>query len=76
MSKGKKEANLISFKVLITKDGKLVTEISQFPLDKVDDIFSKEDRQTVKSIIKHAKTKLEPLHVYLQKELDSIEVIT
>jgi hypothetical protein len=70
-----KEANLISFKVLITADGKLITELSEFPLEKINKIFTIEDRQVIKTLIQRAKVKLEPLHVELQKELDALQVI-
>jgi len=70
-----KEANLISFKVLITADGKLITELSEFPLEKINKTFTIEDRQVIKTLIQRAKVKLEPLHVELQKELDALQVI-
>tara|TARA_R110001592_G_scaffold1456_1_gene8679 strand:+ start:88 stop:306 length:219 start_codon:yes stop_codon:yes gene_type:complete len=72
MAKLKKEGNLISFKVVLTSEGQLVTELSELPLDKVDSLFSKIDRQVIKTLIKEAKTKLKPLHLYLQKEIQSL----
>ena len=70
-----KEANLISFKVLVTADGKLITELSQFPIEKINKTFALEDRQVIKTLVQRAKVKLEPLHVELQKELDALQVI-
>jgi len=70
--KNKKEANLISFKVVLTSEGKLVTELSELPIDKVEGIFSKLDRQVIKTLLKEAKTKLKPLHLHLQKEIQAL----
>jgi|TARA_R110001592_G_scaffold25879_1_gene97801 hypothetical protein len=70
--KNKKEANLISFKVVLTSEGQLVTELSELPIDKVEGIFSKLDRQVIKTLLQEAKTKLEPLHLHLQKEIQAL----
>ena len=70
--KNREEGNLISFKVLLTPDGKFVSEISEFPINKVDDVFAKMDRQVIKVLLKRAKTKLEPLHLYLQNEIQAL----
>ena len=70
--KNKKEANLISFKVVLTSEGQLVTELSELPIDKVDGVFSNLDRQVIKTLLKEAKTKLEPLHLHLQKEIQAL----
>ena len=56
----------------MTHDGKLVSEISEFPLEKVDEVFAEIDRQYIKVLLKRAKTKLEPLHSYLQKEIQAL----
>ena len=50
--KQKSEGNLISFKVVLTHDGKLVSEISEFPLEKVDEVFAEIDRQYIKVLLK------------------------
>ena len=34
-----KEANLISFKVLLTRENKIVTELSMLPENEVDNVF-------------------------------------
>ena len=38
--KQRSEGNLISFKVLLTPDGKIVSEVSEFPVEKVDEVFA------------------------------------
>ena len=35
----KSEANLVSFKILLTRDNKIVTEFSTLPEDMVDEVF-------------------------------------
>ena len=68
----KSDGNLISFSVLLTPEGKIVSEISEFPLDKIDIVFSEMDRQLIKVLLQRAKVKLEPLHVYLQREIQAL----
>ena len=72
MSKKRKEANLISFKLLLNYDGKLLTEISVLPLHKVNSVFSKADRKIIKTLIEQAELKLKPLHSYLQDEIQAL----
>ena len=70
--KQRSEGNLISFKVLLTPDGKIVSEVSEFPVEKVDEVFAAMDRQVIKVLLQRAKAKLEPLHNYLQSEIQSL----
>ena len=67
--KKRSDGNLISFSVLLTPEGKIVSEISEFPVDQVDVVFSEMDRQIIRVLLQRAKAKLEPLHVYLQREI-------
>ena len=68
----KNEANLVSFKILLTRDNKIITEFSMLPEDKVDKIFSIDERDLIKVILKKGKEKLKPMHTYLQRELKSL----
>ena len=68
----KKEANLISFKVLLTKDNKIVTELSQLPLKDVDKCFPVHDRVFIKTLIRRANEKLKPLHRFLEVETEAL----
>lgn len=70
--KNKSEGNLISFQILLTRDGKIVSEISEFPIEKVDSVFAKHDRKIIKVLLERAKIKLEPLHKYLQSEIQAL----
>jgi hypothetical protein len=66
-----KEANLISWKLVIDSNNKLVTEMSSFP-EKEIHRFQKEDRLVILKAIKEAKTALEPLHKKIETELNAV----
>jgi len=65
------EANLISWKLVIDSDNKLVTEISSFPEEEIHR-FQKEDRLVILKAIQEAKIALEPLHKKIEVELDAV----
>jgi|TARA_R100000329_G_C7449220_1_gene158072 glycerate kinase len=68
-----KEANLISFKVLINSKGQVVTELSGLPEEKIDQVFkTKHDKTMMRKIIKESKVKLEKMHSYLEGELEAL----
>ena len=67
-----KEGNIISFKLVIDQNNKLITEISQFPEDRINDIFVNGDRETIRNALKFAKEKLEPLHAQIQRHLNAL----
>jgi|TARA_S200002703_G_scaffold43415_1_gene37814 hypothetical protein len=68
----KSEANLVSFKVLLTRDNKIVTEFSMLPEDMVDEIFPLDERDLIKAILKKGKNKMKDLHGYLQREINAL----
>ena len=67
-----KEANLISFKVLLTRENKIVTELSMLPENEVDNVFSICEKEIIKNIIRNAKTKLDPLHKFFEIEVNAL----
>jgi hypothetical protein len=67
-----KEGNIISFKLVIDQNNKLITELSQFPEDRINDIFVNGDRETIRNALKFAKEKLEPLHAQIQRHLNAL----
>ena len=69
----KDEANLDSFKMIFTRDNKIVTEFSMLPEDMVDEVFPLDDRPLMKTIIRNGKAKLENLHDYFQRELNALQ---
>ena len=71
----KDEANLVSFKILLTRDNKIVTEFSMLPENMVDEVFPLDDRPLMKTIIRNGKAKLENLHDYLIPTIGDIPPI-
>ena len=69
----KNEANLVSFKILLTRDNKIVTEFSMLPEDMVDDIFPIDERNLIKTILRNGKGKLGNLHDFFQRELNVLK---
>tara|TARA_R110002012_G_scaffold213662_1_gene384750 strand:- start:1128 stop:1352 length:225 start_codon:yes stop_codon:yes gene_type:complete len=70
-NKKSREANLISWKLCIDSENKLVTEISAFPIEHID-LFHKEDRLVILKAIEEARIALEPLHKNIEIELDAV----
>lgn len=67
----KQEANLVSFKVLLTRDNKLVTEFSMLPESEVNNLFKNEsENQMIKSVLQLGKSKLSNLHNLFESELN------
>ena len=69
----KSEANLVSFKILLTRDNKIVTEFSMLPEDKVDEIFPLDERDIIKTILRNGKHKMGDLHNFFQRELNVLK---
>tara|TARA_A100000171_G_scaffold38247_1_gene37526 strand:+ start:63 stop:281 length:219 start_codon:yes stop_codon:yes gene_type:complete len=70
MSKDK-EANLISFKVVLTSSNQIVTELSMLPEEEIDKVFKiHHENETVRTILKAGQKKLATLHNYFQSELN------
>tara|TARA_Y100000114_G_scaffold87727_1_gene81109 strand:- start:3154 stop:3378 length:225 start_codon:yes stop_codon:yes gene_type:complete len=70
-NKRSKEANLISWKLCIDSENKLVTELSSFPVEYID-LFHQEDRLVILKAIEEARIALEPLHKNIETELDAV----
>ena len=68
-----KQGNIISFGVFIDSKGNLVTEFKHLPVEEVTKVFNKHDSPFVQKIIRDTKPKLEGLHSYLEKELNSLK---
>ena len=69
----KNEANLVSFKVLLTRKNEIVTEFSILPEDMVDEIFPLDERDIIKTILRKGKTKMGDLHNYFQREINVLK---
>ena len=68
------EGNLVSFKVFLSRDGSIVSELKHLPIYEIDNLFSEEDVATIAKIIREGLRKLEPLHKYLEKEVQAIQL--
>ena len=66
-----KEANLISWKLVIDSDNRLVTELSFFPAEEIYR-FQEADRLVILNAINEAKVALEPLHKKIETQLNAV----
>jgi len=64
-----KEANILSFRIIVNHSGAVLTEISGLPEDRLHEIFKGNELVLVRKIIREAKPKLEKMHDFLEKEL-------
>jgi len=69
----KSEANLVSFKVLLTRNNDIVTEFSMLPEDMVNEIFPPDERDVIKTILRNGKIKMGDLHNFFQRELNVLK---
>ena len=73
--RNKEEGNLVSFRVFMARDGNIISEFKHLPLDKINAVFSNtEDVIVIEKIVKEGCKKLESLHDYLERELETIEL--
>lgn len=64
-----KEGNLISWKLVIDKDNRLITELSFVEDKNIDKIFEFPEREKIKKLVYTVKKKVKPLHEDLQQKL-------
>jgi len=67
-----KEANIIGFKVLINCEGVVVTEMSGIPESDLNQVFKGDQLLIIRNIVHLMKQKLEPLHAFLENELNAL----
>jgi len=70
VSKEIKEANIISWKLVIDENNNIITEISQFPEEMADEIFQI-DAPTIKAILRIAKLELDKVHNLIEANLNA-----
>ena len=68
----KKEGNLISFKLLVDGGGVVVTEISGIPDKDLHKVFKGDDLKLMRTLLRLCNEKLQPLHKYLEEEIDAL----
>ena len=63
----RKEAELIGFKLIINNQGQFITEIKNYPLDKVTTHFHKNNSGVIKAMLRECKTNFTDLTDELEK---------
>jgi hypothetical protein len=71
-----KEANLLSFKIIVNHSGAILTELGGLPEDRLHEVFKDNELVLVRKIIREAKPKLENMHDFLEKELAAFNATT
>jgi hypothetical protein len=71
-----KEANLLSFKIIVNHSGAILTELGGLPEDRLHEVFKDNELVLVRKIIREAKPKLEKMHDFLEKELTAFNLTT
>lgn len=64
-----KEANILSFKIIVNHSGAILTELGGLPEGRLHEVFKGDELKLVRKIIRDAKPKLEQMHDYLEREL-------
>ena len=64
-----KEANLLSFRIIVNHSGAILTEIGGLPEDKLHEVFKDNELVLVRKIIREAKPKLDKMPDFLEREL-------
>ena len=67
-----REANIISFKILVNCEGIVVTEMSGIPVHELSKVFKDHELTTMRNIVNLTKPKLEEIHAYLEEELSAL----
>ena len=63
----RKEAHLMSFKLLINNQGQFITELSKYPMDKITTHFKKENVGVIKALLRECDAKFSMLSEDLEK---------
>tara|TARA_R110001592_G_scaffold132485_2_gene347112 strand:+ start:14283 stop:14519 length:237 start_codon:yes stop_codon:yes gene_type:complete len=72
----KKEATLLSFKVVLDTKGTLWTEVGGLPVHEVSKCFkNKDDAYLITKLINEGAVKLDRLNKYLESELVAINYV-
>ena len=63
----RKEAHLMSFKLIINNQGQFITELSKYPLDKIHLHFKKENAGVIKALLRECNAEFDLLTEDLEK---------
>lgn len=65
------EAKLIGYTLFFDKTGKLVTERTSTDISSLEPLFSKEEFNTLKVVLREATTKLDAIHYEIEAHLNA-----
>ena len=71
MSIKRKEAQILGYKLLYDRTGKLVTERTSTDISKLKKFFSKEEYVTLQTVLREATQKLDEIHNYIEDSLNA-----
>lgn len=63
----RKEANLMTFSLIINQQGQFITELSKYPMDKIGEHFKKENAGVIKAMLRECNTRFDMLASDLEK---------
>ena len=72
MNKKSKEANIISFKILVDTEGKIISEISNLPRIEAKRFFRGHDLKLIETLIDSGLVKFGKLQYQMQNELNAL----
>ena len=71
MSIKRKEAQILGYKLLYDRTGKLVTERTSTDISKLKKFLSKEEYVTLQTVLREATLKLDEVHNYIEDSLNA-----
>jgi CO dehydrogenase/acetyl-CoA synthase beta subunit len=71
MSIKRKEAQILGYKLLYDRTGKLVTERTSTDISKLKRFLSKEEYVTLQTVLREATQKLDEVHNYIEDSLNA-----
>jgi len=72
MKKKTSEANLIGFKIVIDRKGRILTEMSGVPEKDLPKAFSGDDLRLMRQIQRLIRPKIQDLHDFLENEISAL----
>ena len=71
MSIKRKEAQILGYKLLYDRTGKLITERTSTDISKLKKFLSKEEYVTLQTVLREATLKLDEVHNYIEDSLNA-----
>jgi len=72
MTKKSTEANLLGFKIVIDRKGRILTEMSGVPEKDLPKAFSGDDLRLMRQIQRLLRPKIQELHKFLEDEISAL----